>query len=144
MGARHLGLYIGAALGGMHLGYALHREPVVVTTTLQLRTLFPIGFEVEELAAPTSAAPELGVNIVEIEPNIGDMENTLLLTKQVLTDTDMNFIGKKDVHQIVVRGACCHNRIPLWVWMRGLGVSRAAGRWSGPRHLRRHFKKGQY
>ena len=58
-----------------------HREPVVVTTTLHIRILFPTALEVEELAAPTSAAAELDVNFVEIEPNIGDTENTPLLTK---------------------------------------------------------------
>ena len=52
----------------------------MVTTTLHIRILFPTALEVEELAAPTSAAPELGVNIVEIEPNIGDTENTRVQT----------------------------------------------------------------
>ena len=75
--AHHLGRCIGAALGGMHLGYALHREPVVVTTTLHLRILFPTAIEVEELAAPNSATKELRMDIVEMEQDIGDTENTL-------------------------------------------------------------------
>ena len=39
--------------------------------------------------APGSAAKELGMDIVEMELDIGDTENLLLQTKQFFADTEL-------------------------------------------------------